>query len=71
MSLKARWAQLLLATKIGEATANQKLWVKWTVGSWGTVATSIVLVYDKIDYIWLNQSNSIWNNRGKTWQEQW
>ena len=40
----ARCAQFLLATKTGGATAIQKLWVKWIVGSWGPVATSIVLV---------------------------
>ena len=40
----ARCAQILLATKIGGATAVQNLWVKWTVGSWGPVGTSIVLV---------------------------
>ena len=41
----ARCAQILLATKIGGATAIQKLWVKWTLGSLGTVGTSIVLVH--------------------------
>ena len=33
-------AQILLATKIGGATAIQKLLVKWTVGYWGPVGTS-------------------------------
>ena len=33
-----------LATKIGGATAIQKLWVKLTMGSWYPVGTSIVLV---------------------------
>ena len=28
-------AQILSAKKIGWATAIQKLWVKWTLGSWG------------------------------------
>ena len=40
----ARYAQFLLATKIGGATAIQKYWVKWTLGYWGPAATSIVLV---------------------------
>ena len=38
-----RCTQSLLAAKIGGATAIQKLWVKWTVGSWSPVGTSIVL----------------------------
>ena len=40
----SRCAQILLATKIGGATAIQKLWVKLTVRYWGPVGTSIVLV---------------------------
>ena len=40
----ARCAQIWLATKIGGATAIQKLWVKWTVGYWSPMGTSIVWV---------------------------
>ena len=49
----ARYAQFLLATKIGGATAIQKYWVKWTLGYWGPAATSIVLVVSNrtLDYL--------------------
>ena len=40
----ARCAQMWLATKIVGATSIQNIWVKWTVGSWYPVGTSIVLV---------------------------
>ena len=36
---------IFIDKKIGEATAIQKYWVKWTVGYWGPVATSIRPVY--------------------------
>ena len=44
----ARCDQFVLATTIGGAMAIQKIWVKWTVGSWGHVVTSIVLVLDTV-----------------------
>ena len=40
----ARCAQILLDTKIGGVMTIQKLWVKWTVGSWSTMGTRIILV---------------------------
>ena len=39
-----RCAQIWLATKIGGATAIQKLWVKRTVEYWSPVGTSIAMV---------------------------
>ena len=49
----AKCAQILLATKIGGATAIQKLWVKWTMGSWSPVGTGIVLVIANFRYsVW-------------------
>ena len=66
-----RCAQIWLANKIGGATAIQKNWVEWTVGSCYPVGTIIVLVplFNCYVVLFVYTIDPMWG--GNNWSINW